>query len=207
MQNLLSSSSLRHTKKHTLCGCAFSYGAEKRIRTSGPVLPVTRFPIVLLKPLRHLGIINAFFSKALIYITVFFEKMQAFSTKFHKFMKTFFAFYSFPKFLTQRRTVLTRLRATGQRRIVSAAVVIYVAARHIRNRTAYFSRIAARNTFEILAIRRETGQFNASAAFYKTTVSAERTFHSTGVERAFHLRHSIIRLRLVLRLRRTFHQS
>ena len=29
-------------------------GAEKRIRTSGRVTPVTRFPIVLLKPLRHL---------------------------------------------------------------------------------------------------------------------------------------------------------
>ena len=32
----------------------FPYGAEKRIRTSGRVTPVTRFPIVLLKPLRHL---------------------------------------------------------------------------------------------------------------------------------------------------------
>ena len=31
-----------------------SAGAEKRIRTSGRVTPVTRFPIVLLKPLRHL---------------------------------------------------------------------------------------------------------------------------------------------------------
>ena len=32
----------------------FFRGAEKRIRTSGRVTPVTRFPIVLLKPLRHL---------------------------------------------------------------------------------------------------------------------------------------------------------
>ena len=34
----------------------FPHGAEKRIRTSGRVTPVTRFPIVLLKPLRHLCI-------------------------------------------------------------------------------------------------------------------------------------------------------
>ena len=40
-------------KKHTRIG-VFFVGAEKRIRTSGPVFPVTRFPIVLLKPLRHL---------------------------------------------------------------------------------------------------------------------------------------------------------
>ena len=35
-------------------------GAEKRIRTSGRVTPVTRFPIVLLKPLRHLCKIFSF---------------------------------------------------------------------------------------------------------------------------------------------------
>ena len=46
-------------------------GAEKRIRTSGRFQAYTRFPIVLLKPLRHLCIIDAF-HKAPIYITVFF---------------------------------------------------------------------------------------------------------------------------------------
>ena len=37
-------------------------GAEKRIRTSGRVTPVTRFPIVLLKPLRHLCRNNSYFT-------------------------------------------------------------------------------------------------------------------------------------------------
>ena len=45
-------------KKTPQKGCFF-VGAEKRIRTSGPVSPVTRFPIVLLKPLRHLCIYMA----------------------------------------------------------------------------------------------------------------------------------------------------
>ena len=47
-----------------------SSGAEKRIRTSGPVIPVTRFPIVLLKPLRHLCKLN--------YYTLFSKKRQLF---------------------------------------------------------------------------------------------------------------------------------
>ena len=42
---------------HDFQSCSLNHsdiGAEKRIRTSGRVTPVTRFPIVLLKPLRHL---------------------------------------------------------------------------------------------------------------------------------------------------------
>ena len=35
-------------------------GAEKRIRTSGRVTPVTRFPIVLFRPLRHLSKVSAY---------------------------------------------------------------------------------------------------------------------------------------------------
>ena len=69
-------------KKHTRKG-VFFVGAEKRIRTSGRVPPVTRFPIVLLKPLRHLCI-NSTLSQAPIYITVFFRKMQAFFARFSK---------------------------------------------------------------------------------------------------------------------------
>ena len=66
-------------------------GAEKKIRTSGRVLPVTRFPIVLLKPLRHLCINRYAFPKAPIYITVFFRKKQAFLLNFQKNLeKTYF---------------------------------------------------------------------------------------------------------------------
>lgn len=43
-----------HVTQKTRARRAFLRGAEKRIRTSGRVTPVTRFPIVLLKPLRHL---------------------------------------------------------------------------------------------------------------------------------------------------------
>ena len=43
-----------HATQKTRARRAFLRGAEKRIRTSGRVTPVTRFPIVLLKPLRHL---------------------------------------------------------------------------------------------------------------------------------------------------------
>ena len=41
-------------RKSEVIRLRFFAGAEKRIRTSGRVTPVTRFPIVLLKPLRHL---------------------------------------------------------------------------------------------------------------------------------------------------------
>ena len=44
----------KNTTNYVLEFVLFPYGAEKRIRTSGRVTPVTRFPIVLLKPLRHL---------------------------------------------------------------------------------------------------------------------------------------------------------
>ena len=45
----------KHTNPDVSSGFVCStFGAEKRIRTSGRVTPVTRFPIVLLKPLRHL---------------------------------------------------------------------------------------------------------------------------------------------------------
>ena len=50
---------------------------------------ITRFPIVLLKPLRHLCIVGTAFA-TLIYITVFFEKMQAFSPRFFKISKKSF---------------------------------------------------------------------------------------------------------------------
>ena len=78
------------TKNRTQSGAVF-VGAEKRIRTSGPVFPVTRFPIVLLKPLRHLCKYRRF-RQTLIYITVFSQKMQAFSTCFFKILKNFYAF-------------------------------------------------------------------------------------------------------------------
>ncbi len=62
------------------------FGAEKRIRTSGKLSTYTRFPIVLLKPLRHL----CTFLQQPIYITVFFGKLQAFLFAFCKNVKNNF---------------------------------------------------------------------------------------------------------------------
>ena len=70
-------------------------GAEKRIRTSGTFQAHTRFPIVLLKPLRHLCNFRRSFRKAPIYITLFFQKMQAFLLHFEKnIVKTYFVMVS-----------------------------------------------------------------------------------------------------------------
>ena len=65
-------SSLRHKKTRQKAGF---HGAEKRIRTSGRVTPVTRFPIVLLKPLRHL-------CKDISYFTTNARKKQLLLTRF-----------------------------------------------------------------------------------------------------------------------------
>ncbi len=67
-------SSLRHKKTRQKAGF---HGAEKRIRTSGRVTPVTRFPIVLLKPLRHL-------CKDISYFTTNARKKQLLLTRFRQ---------------------------------------------------------------------------------------------------------------------------
>ena len=71
-------SSQRNKKARTRRAFA---GAEKRIRTSGRVTPVTRFPIVLLKPLRHLCRNNSYFTTNL-------PKMQLLFMRFCHFSRT-----------------------------------------------------------------------------------------------------------------------
>ena len=81
---LESSSKLgRQQKRDMPTGISLFCGAEKRIRTSGTFQAHTRFPIVLLKPLRHLCI-NRPLQRTPIYITVFFQKRQAFFMRFSK---------------------------------------------------------------------------------------------------------------------------
>ena len=72
-------SSLRQRKKRTRNGCVF-IGAEKRIRTSGTFQAHTRFPIVLLKPLRHLcNFFGALSQSAYIYYFIFSKKSSVFT--------------------------------------------------------------------------------------------------------------------------------
>ena len=80
-----SNSSLRHEKSTPSRG-AFR-GAEKRIRTSGKLQTYTRFPIVLLKPLRHLCINRRSFSKRLFILLYFFKNCKRFYPTFEKFPK------------------------------------------------------------------------------------------------------------------------
>ena len=68
-------------KKRHPKGVSF-FGAEKRIWTSGRFQAYTRFPIVLLKPLRHLCIVGVHTTPN--YITSFWQKKQAFSCRFSK---------------------------------------------------------------------------------------------------------------------------
>ena len=72
-----SQSSSPRTQKSRPVGQPFLRGAEKRIRTSGRVTPVTRFPIVLLKPLRHL-------CKSSCYRIIFLRKRQLFLREFRQ---------------------------------------------------------------------------------------------------------------------------
>ena len=62
-------------------------GAEKRIRTSGRVTPVTRFPIVLLKPLRHLCILWASLAEAFLYYMISQKNASVFSLFFQFFLE------------------------------------------------------------------------------------------------------------------------
>ena len=74
-------------------------GAEKRIRTSGTFQAHTRFPIVLLKPLRHLCIFKTLLTKRLIILLYFFEKCKRFYFTFKKIFKLFQKFFHFACFL------------------------------------------------------------------------------------------------------------
>ncbi len=98
----------------------FYFGAEKRIRTSGTFQAHTRFPIVLLKPLRHLCINSTLFHKVPIYSTVFLEKRQAFFTAFSKNIKKSYFFklapvacrnsYNPPRWAKSRYPYIARTR-------------------------------------------------------------------------------------------------
>ena len=59
----------------------FFVGAEKRIRTSGRFQAYTRFPIVLLKPLRHLCIFSQI---ANIYYCIFLKIASVFTLLYKK---------------------------------------------------------------------------------------------------------------------------
>ena len=65
------------TKKAPAKGVLF-VGAEKRIRTSGKLSTYTRFPIVLLKPLRHLCKVRRLFSNAYLYYCIFLKNASVF---------------------------------------------------------------------------------------------------------------------------------
>ena len=73
-------------KKRTQNGCV-SFGAEKRIRTSGRFQAYTRFPIVLLKPLRHLCISKRSLQSAYIYYCIFLKKSSIFTLLLEKMLK------------------------------------------------------------------------------------------------------------------------
>ena len=77
-------SSLRHAKRRPV---GRPRGAEKRIRTSGRFTTVTRFPIALLKPLRHLCVS---FLESTSYFTRIPRKRQPFSASFAHFSKILF---------------------------------------------------------------------------------------------------------------------
>ena len=65
-------------KKRDTRLCISFFGAEKRIRTSGTFQAHTRFPIVLLKPLRHLCILIGRSAERLFILLYFLKKCKRF---------------------------------------------------------------------------------------------------------------------------------
>ena len=66
---------------------SFLFGAEKRIRTSGTFQAHTRFPIVLLKPLRHLCINSTLRTSAYLYYCIFLKNASVFTILSKKSLK------------------------------------------------------------------------------------------------------------------------
>ena len=93
-------------------------GAEKRIRTSGTFQAHTRFPIVLLKPLRHLCI------QAYLYYCIFQKKASVFVRVYEKSSKNLFLQKSGPfwsAFILLVRFITIASRAALQKARVRAA--------------------------------------------------------------------------------------